>query len=123
MSEHVTAAECRDSAASRNANCMGDHLHRAAATIEALEARVAELESRPPSSPDTDDARDIADEMAECNAPGWGDLVRDLCAALDAARAECERLRAENAALRDNNDTLASLAASARLSRGSGPGQ
>lgn len=40
MSEHVTAAECRDSAASRNANCMGDHLLRAAATIEALERRL-----------------------------------------------------------------------------------
>jgi type VI protein secretion system component VasK len=37
MSEHITPDECRDSAASRNANCMADKLRRAAATIEKLE--------------------------------------------------------------------------------------
>jgi hypothetical protein len=113
----------------------GQLFERAAATIEALQARVAEIESRPPSSPDTDEARRIAgnltkqSQLAVFKTDGVVQLrpvaaiLVDLADALDAARAECERLRAENAALRDNNDTLASLAAAARLSRGSGPGQ
>lgn len=61
----------------------------AAATIEALQAQLAELA---PASADTRELRTLA-EILDANGHVDGQFLRDVADSLDASRAECERLR------------------------------
>lgn len=90
VSEHVTAQECSDVATAGTDVERALMLHRAAATIEALQ-------ERPPSSADTDASRWFArdtiesyqtDDPRRALALEMGMVISVICDALDAARAE-----------------------------------